>query len=404
MSDPINELIKDADLCVKCGLCLPHCPTYKQTRNENESPRGRIALIQAWSAGRLELSKKLLAHIDHCLLCRSCERVCPAEVPYGRLVDRFRGRVKSRKAFKWTTALLKGIARHETVAKGAQAVIRFYQSKGLQPWAQRLGVPRLLGMGEIDRLLPKPAPQQPWTQDFLAAFGMSKGTVGLFIGCMGRLLDHETVNAAVHCLRMAGFNVYLPKQQTCCGALDQHDGDLEKAERLAAMNGLAFDRPDLLAVVTIASGCGGQLKEYKDTALAHKVVDISEFLVRSKRGFGDKLKPLTAAACLHTPCSLKNIMHEERGALRLLRQVPGLQLTELPGEIQCCGAAGVYMLEHPVMAKALAEDVLNEVAKTGASYLVTSNIGCSLHLAAALRSRGITLEVLHPITLLARQL
>lgn len=400
----MNELSRDSDICVKCGLCLPHCPTYNKTGDENESPRGRIALIQAWASGHLTASEKLLSHIDNCLLCRSCERVCPAVVPYGRLVDNFRSLVKRKRRFILSTALLKRITRNKTLSRWTQSALGIYQTGVLQETARMFRLPQLLRLGEIDRLLPNAKGRLPITQTFFAAKGEVKGSVGLFTGCMGSLFDHETVAAAVQCLTVAGFDVYVPDRQSCCGALDQHEGDLKTAAQLAETNVRAFADHNLDAIVIIASGCGSQLMEYQNTEFAGKITDISQFLFRSGFDFTDKLKPLDASVCLHTPCSLKNVMRMEQGTFKLLQQIPGLLLTELPETIHCCGSAGAYMLEHPIMAKALASDVLAFAENTGARYLVTSNIGCSLHLAAGLREKGILMELIHPAALLARQL
>lgn len=400
----MNDLLADADLCVKCGLCLPHCPTYNKTGNENESPRGRIALIQAWAGKHLETSEKLVEHIDNCLLCRSCERVCPAVVPYGRLINNFRGQVKVSKKSSLAGALLKEVSHNKASNRLAQSGLGFYQSSGLQKAARFFKLPELLKLDKVDRLLPSRSDRTPLKQSYLTEISPARGNVGLFIGCMGSLLDHETVNSAVKVLTAAGFNVHLPEQQTCCGALDMHDGDIEKAEHLAAINCSAFADNDLDAIVTIASGCGSQMREYQQVGFAEKVVDISQFLIKSGSNLAEQLTPLAASVCLHTPCSLKNVMREEQGALKLLQQIPGIKITALPASIQCCGSAGSYMLDHPQMAQALLSDLLSTALEHPPEYLVSSNIGCALHISAGLRERGVVLEVLHPITLIARQL
>jgi len=399
----MNNLLADADLCVKCGLCLPHCPTYNKTQNENESPRGRIALIQAWAGKHLETSKKLVEHIDNCLLCRSCERVCPAVVPYGRLINDFREQIKGERDTTLSVSLLKRVSHNKTAGRLAQSGLKFYQTTALQKTARFLRLPELLRLDKIDRLLPDYhdstplAPHYPTTAEV-------RGNVGLFIGCMGSLLDHETVNAAIKVLTAAGFNVSIPEQQTCCGALDLHDGDNETSGQLAATNCSAFADKNLDAIVTIASGCGSQMQEYQQAEFAGKVVDISQFLIKSGCDLSDQLQPLAASVCLHTPCSLKNVMREEQGAVKLLQQIPEIKMTPLPASIQCCGSAGSYMLDHPQMAQALLSDLLGVALKDQPEYLVSSNIGCALHISAGLRERGIALEVLHPITLIARQL
>ena len=401
----MNKLLADADICVKCGLCLPHCPTYTLTQDENESPRGRIALIQAWAGGHLPASEKLIEHIDNCLLCRSCEKVCPAIVPYGRLIDNFRGRVYAKRQSSLALSLLKKISHNKTINRLAQSGLGVYQTSLLQKTARLLKLPKLLRLDKIDRLLPDTdqTNREP-LKPYYSASGEVKGTVGLFTGCMGSLLDKETVTAAIKVLTAVGFNVSLPEQQTCCGALDLHDGDLETAGRLEKINCSALSERNLEAIVTIASGCGGQLQEYSQREFADKVVDISQFLNQSGCNLSGQLTPLTASVSLHTPCSLKNVMREEQGALKLLQQLPELNITALPEAIQCCGSAGSYMLRHPKMAQALLGDLLETTLKTQPDYLVSSNIGCALHIAAGLRERGINSEVIHPIVLIARQL
>ncbi|MFZ2404447.1 MAG: (Fe-S)-binding protein [Methylobacter sp.] len=399
----MNNLLADADLCVKCGLCLPHCPTYTKTQNENESPRGRIALIQAWAGHHLESSKKLVEHIDNCLLCRSCERACPAVVPYGRLINNFREQIKGERDATLSVSLLKRVSHNKTAERLAQSGLKFYQTTSLQKTARLLKLPGLLGLDKIDRLLPDYHEPKPLAPHYPATAEV-KGSVGLFTGCMGSLLDHETVDAAIKVLTAAGFNVSIPEQQTCCGALDLHDGDNETSEQLAATNCSAFADKNLDAIVTIASGCGSQMKEYRQAELAGKVVDISQFLIKSGCDLSKQLIPLAASVCLHTPCSLKNVMREEQGAVKLLQQIPDIKMTPLPASIQCCGSAGSYMLDHPQMAQALLNDLLNAALENKRAYLVSSNIGCALHISAGLRERGVALEVLHPVTLIARQL
>ena len=399
----MNNLLADADICVKCGLCLPHCPTYNKTQNENESPRGRIALIQAWAGRHLETSQKLIEHIDNCLLCRSCERVCPAVVPYGRLINNFREQIHADRNSTLAVSLLKRVTHNKTASRLAQSGLRLYQSTRLQKTVRLLRLPGLLSLDKIDRLLPSYyaptalAPHYPATVE-------AKGNVGLFTGCMGFLLDHETINAAIKVLTAAGFNVSIPEQQTCCGALDLHDGDIETSVRLAAGNCSAFADKSLDAIVTIASGCGSQMQEYQQVEFAGKVVDISQFLIASGSDFSNQLMPLSVPVCLHTPCSLKNVMREEQGALKLLQQIPEIKITPLPATIHCCGSAGSYMLDHPLMAQALLNDVLDVALEDKPTYLLSSNIGCALHISAGLRERGVVMEVLHPIVLIARQL
>ncbi|MDD5275678.1 MAG: (Fe-S)-binding protein [Methylovulum sp.] len=401
----MDKLLANADACVKCGLCLPHCPTYTHSHDENESPRGRIALIQAWANQQLATSEKLVEHIDNCLLCRSCERVCPAVVPYGRLIDNFRSHLYVESDASFALSLMKKVASNKPWQNITHAGLKLYQTTPLQKIARLLSLPKLFRLEKIDRLLPDYVAPVSLESSYYATTAHVKGNVGLFVGCMGTLLDQETIRAAISVLTTVGFNVYLPEQQTCCGALALHDGDGANAAQLAEVNHRAFKELPLDVILTIASGCGSQLQDHMPAEFSGKVADISQFLAQSTNQLGELLKPLPATVCLHTPCSLKNAMRAEQGALKLLQHIPDINIASLPNTLLCCGSAGSYMLEHAKMAQLLLNDLLDAaLASDQPDYLVSSNIGCALHIAAGLKERGITLEVLHPITLIARQL
>lgn len=408
MQNTKQRLLTIADSCVKCGLCLPHCPTYTHTQNENESPRGRIALIQAWSNEQLPISANLLEHIDRCLLCRACEKACPAVVPYGKLIDEFRGEMHDDKKPPLAARLLKAVVEHKKARHLLSQTLSFYQKHSLQPLARALGLPSLLGVGKLERLIP-PLPKKQTHQAYYPAKASTlsevRGEVGLFMGCMGEMVDEETVSGAIEVLTYAGFNVHIPTHQTCCGALALHEGDQRAAQHLAKQNTDAFAQQNLQAIISIASGCASTLQDYEASNFSSKIVDISHFLVQKNIDLTPLLAPLCANITLHTPCSLKNSLRTDKSVATLLRQIPQVTLTQLPDTTQCCGAAGSYSLRHPAMAQTLLDDVLNKVATMPPTdYLVSSNIGCILHIAAGLREKNQSLTVVHPIVLLARQL
>jgi glycolate oxidase iron-sulfur subunit len=138
---------------------------------------------------------------------------------------------------------------------------------------------------------------------------------------------------------------------------------------------------------------------------AGKLKDIGRFLSEFPWPEDLSFKPLKAKACVHAPCTLKNVLKAERHPLELLRRIPELEVRALAGDTRCCGAAGSYMVEHPAMAAALREDVLEKVLENPPDYLLTSNVGCALHLRAGLKRRGLSdIRVLHPVVLLEQQL
>ncbi len=400
-----QQILTEADRCVKCGFCLPHCPTYRHTLDEGESPRGRIALIQGWVSGRLEDSVKLQGHLDRCLACRACETACPSAVHYGRLIDGARELEQQRLGFLRRTlrAAALGLITRRWSLRLASGLLRLLGRKGVATLLRLSGLPSLRRAVNLAPALPRPT---RWCRRYTAATPVL-GRVGLFTGCISRITDQAALLAAVRILNRLGREVVVPPQQGCCGAMHLHAGDPDVASRLAQHNRRAFAGAELEAIVGIASGCTAQLMEYPHLldkeGLPAPVQDISAFLTDLPWPEGLQLKPLPKRVAVHDPCSLRNVLKMADAPYRLLRKIPDIELVALPGNALCCGAAGAYLLTQPDMADALRADKLTALGEDPPDILVTSNTGCALHLAAGIRASGLAVEVLHPVQLLERQ-
>jgi glycolate oxidase iron-sulfur subunit len=388
--DTEKSVKSDLDRCVKCGMCLPECPTYRLETNENESPRGRLALIEGLTSGRLRADSALIRHLDNCLACRRCERVCPSQVPYGRLIDAARERL-----FADRKPRLTDLIRNPTVLRAGIRIGRTVPEVLSRPFGT------LHRMHEIARALPVTA-AAPGPGDYVPDTGQTRGHIGLFTGCIGKVQQSGALVAALRLLLHAGYRVSVPKAAACCGALAQHAGDTADARRLATMNREAFGG-ELDAVVSLASGCGIHLDGYRPP-LAAPHLDIVRFLLEHAGLCADDFAPLPVSAGLHTACSVENVYRGAQWARALLELIPELRLVAVGESGQCCGAAGDYMLRRPQTAASLRAPVIEQTIAGGHALLVTANVGCAMHLAAGMRERGGQIEVLHPVELLARQL
>ncbi|MDD5242157.1 MAG: (Fe-S)-binding protein [Sulfuricella sp.] len=396
-----------ASRCVACGLCLPHCPTYRKTLNEADSPRGRIALMQGVLEGRIPFNEQFLAHIDLCLSCRACEAVCPNNVPYGRLIAGMRGVLeKTRRHSLWRRlvrrALVDGVVTKPAMLRLASGMVRAWQASGLQALAGKFSGLRRFGLARIAVQLPPMKPQPFWKAVY-PPVGKVCGEVGLFLGCVARVSDAETLSASIFVLNKLGYRVHLPLGQSCCGAIHESLGEPEEACRFERINVAAFADLELDAVISTATGCGAALKGYPPV-FADRVMDISEFLAGAQGWEGVVIAPLAEKVAVHEPCSMRNVLHCHSQPYDLLRRIPGAVIAPLAGNDQCCGAAGTYFLSQPKMAEALLADKTAAVIASGARLLATSNIGCAMHMAGGLREAGVEIEVIHPVTLLARQM
>lgn len=371
-----DELDAEASRCVQCGLCVPKCPTYQQTRNEADSPRGRIAIMRAVWAGRIELTGNARAHLSTCLTCRACESACPSKVRYGRLINGMQPAL--RQAQSAQVKALKWLAKKPAMLRMALGVAK-----------------HLPGLG--DEL---PATGKAFSDFGLhPAKGLQRGQVALFTGCVGAAVDGAALQAAIALLTRLGYSVNVPEEQTCCGALHLHNGEPAESERLLQRNHAVLSALNM-PVLFVASGCGVQLQEgLPDLAMEEAGAFIARHWDESL-----PLRPLAAKVLVHEPCSQRNVLGTQASVYALLRRIPALEVAALADNDRCCGAAGSYHLQHPEMAQALRSGKIDHLqsGEKQADWLVSSNIGCALWLAQGLRDKP--LQVIHPLQLLASQL
>lgn len=371
-----------ADRCVQCGLCLPACPTYRLDALETESPRGRIALVRAWEQQTVTPSAAGDAHLDHCLGCRRCEAVCPAGVEYGRLLVGARTAQRRRRRPGWRQRAIEALAaRPALLATLLQVYGHLYPAlpAHLRP------VPRPSRSPRLEAGIPLSA-SAPVATDAGRAAPVEHAE--LFVGCVARGYEAPVRAALTRLCAAAGVRLSVPAGQTCCGSLHAHAGDAATARRLGARNRAAFASGDTVAL-TLASGCHEAVAEALDGAAA----DALMFLAAR----ADRLRfaPRAERIALHLPCTQRNVVGSD-GALRaLLAQVPGLDVVTIDAGFGCCGAAGSAMLTDPDRAARFRRPLLDALAASGATRLLSANIGCRLHLAG-----DTSLPVQHPIEFL----
>jgi glycolate oxidase iron-sulfur subunit len=405
LADPAN--LTALRTCVHCGICLPQCPTYRVLGEEMDSPRGRLYLMRAVAEGRLEPTATYTHHLDLCLGCRACETACPAGVKFGSLLETARAEIEHRgrpARERWLNRLLFAVLPHPERLGAALGLARLYRRSGLQGLAQRSGalrrVPRLAAM---DALL-GPVPAETAPPEYLAARGKARGRVGVLTGCVQRYLFHDVNRATIRLLSLAGWDVVVPRGQGCCGALELHAGRVEAfRERATALTAVFPDDVDWL--VTDAAGCGSAIGEYGHwlpaspaARLGARVRDVTELLVDAEL----PLAPLPMTVTYHDACHLAHGQQVRRAPRQLLQRIPGLTLVELGDSELCCGSAGIYNILQPDMADRLLDLKIARIRETGARVVAAGNPGCLMQIAKGARARGLDLEVVHPVTLLAR--
>jgi glycolate oxidase iron-sulfur subunit len=378
--------------CIHCGLCLSSCPTYLETGNENESPRGRIYLMRALQDGRASVEEPVIRHIDSCLGCRACEAVCPSGVEYGNLLEETRDRVEKSFERSPFQTFLRRVAIEQIFPfpqrlKLALMPARFIRSAGLEkflPASARSAI----------SLLPEKQASIPIPQ-ITPAIGEKRGRVGFISGCVMSVMFEGTNAASVRLLNRSGYDVVTPPGQRCCGALYAHSGRLEMAQEVARANIAVFEREKVDAIIINAAGCGSTLKHYghllendptwaaRAKEFSVKVKDLTEWLEASKI----KVPPANEGVKVtyHDACHLAHAQRITAAPRALVKAVAGKNFVEMPEADVCCGSAGTYNLTEPAMAARLQKRKIENILRSGAEVVVTTNPGCILQIQAGLK-------------------
>lgn len=370
--------LDDADLnaCVACGLCLPHCPTYRVTGEELQSPRGRIAAMRAVEWNSAPLDTTFTECLDTCVQCRGCETACPSGVPFGHLMDGARRALVEQSGYQpWPRRLGYRLLGRHRLLLALSTLLAAAQRLGLVP--PRLGLPRL-----------------PLRRQRLRATGHD---VVLFTGCVMDAWQRDTHAATIRVLNATGVGVALaPASAGCCGALASHAGlaAIARDQAEAVIAAIGGDGP----VVVASAGCGAQMKDYgrllgteAAAAFAARVRDVHEVLAGRPlpppgRGWERRL------VAVQDPCHLR---HVQRAHLPVrVALAPYADLVELDDEGLCCGAGGAYSVQHPAGARSIRDRKVAAITRSGAALVSSPNPGCQMWLA------GAGLDARHPIDLI----
>ena len=409
---PSSGLQEDLARCVHCGFCLQACPTYLELGMETDSPRGRIALIDAVASGRAEPTPALLGHLDLCLQCRACETACPSGVAFGRIMEEGRSMAveSGARPLSWALRIqaMRQVLPHPERLRVLMAGLQMYQRSPVRGLVRRSGVlariSKDLDAAELSMPVvpdkPFVAPRQP--------DGLTR-SVAMLTGCVMPHLYPRTHDATIRVLNRLGYRVLLPEAQTCCGALSLHGGDRVFARDLARRNIDAFLDAGVEAVIVNSAGCGSTMKEYDHLLAADPVYaersrrfteitkDVLEFVAEHDLG---SLGEVRAAVTYQDSCHLVHGQKVTSAPRRILHAIPGVDLRELNAPDRCCGSAGLYNLVQRNMANRLLARKMDDVAATRAHVIATANPGCMMQLEAGLRQRALDGRVVHVIELL----
>jgi glycolate oxidase iron-sulfur subunit len=413
-----REFYHTLSQCVRCAACLPTCPTFQETLDEGHSPRGRISLVRALHEGDGTASNGLNTFLYGCLECRACETSCPNNVIFHEIIEygkeslnRAKRIPTSGKFFKWL--FLGKIFRSARAFDMFMAFLRFYMKSGLRAIVRFSRILRLMPwhVADLEKLTPttpgKHRPARRKNDYILIPAGGTNGTVQFFTGCIADHWLQKAQHATIRMLLRAGYSVFIPGDQQCCGALHIHLGEKDAGATLARANIAAFSKERFsdTPIISNAAGCGAMLKEYGDIlrrepdihageTFAARTRDFSEFLA-DNLNLLPKPEAMRATVTFDDPCHLLHGQGICNAPRQLIRFVPGVEFRELEESSWCCGSAGVYNIVNFGMSMKLLDRKLQHIRASGCEKLITANPGCYLQLSYGIQRAGLDIEVLH---------
>jgi glycolate oxidase iron-sulfur subunit len=393
----------DADLlnaCVSCGLCLPHCPTYRATEEESASPRGRITMMRAADSGELAIDDDFVSFMERCVMCRGCETACPSGVQFGALMEQTRVTLANEKKIRVPAVVKVGlrVLEHQRLLSAGSAALGVAQKLHLIPdrLRRKVGLPESIPIRNVALARPVGEPD-----------------VWLFTGCVMDVWQRDVHLATKQVLELAGArNVATPqKGGDCCGALHLHVGQKDAGIRLAAR--VMSSMPGTAPIVVNSAGCGAALKDYghllgtpEATAFSKRVYDALEWLAEPERL--DRLPAVRTSGprrvvAVQDPCHLRHVQKVHLSTRRVLERF--VEVREIADDGRCCGAGGSYSVLQPELANEIRTQKIAAVQATGATTIASANPGCSMWLAnATTDSSGTKLRFVHPMKIIVEVL
>jgi glycolate oxidase iron-sulfur subunit len=412
--------------CVRCGMCLEACPTYRELKVEMDSPRGRLKLMRGLVERQIEPTPTVLEHLDRCLDCRACETACPSTVHYGDILEKTRTLLQPARVVsvagrfgRWLA--LRVLLRSRLAQNLAFKVVWLCQRLGLVAIGRWLGQNRLLPRALADAAAQSaPVPFRSFRErhaDALdpkrnvlafAAKGERRARVAFLTGCVADQLFADVNEATVKVLTENGCDVDVQVVEGCCGALHIHNGARSEAKSLARDNVRTLRAEEYDAVVSNAAGCSAELRHYgkllggdpRAEAFSKKVRDICEFLCELGLHMPQSTSPVGRVA-YDEPCHLLHAQKISDPPQRILNAISGVTLVPLDEADACCGGAGIYWLQQPELSRKISARKVDAIHRSGADIVATGNPGCLLQIRSSLAASGSKVKVVHPIELLA---
>jgi glycolate oxidase iron-sulfur subunit len=400
--------------CIRCGLCLAVCPTYRESKSETASPRGRVALARKGMQSELALSENLIEQMYACFDCLACEEICPVGIKPASLAVEMRAVQEQFHPAGWKKTLFGRIINQPVRMEAATLPLRLYERSGVRKLVYALGLRKLMPrkVRDLEAMLPH-QPQRPLRRvlpEVSPSNNKAQRRVGFFLGCAQSLMFSEESEATLRVLNRNGCTVITPTDAVCCGMPAAGYGRMDLVVEQAKVNIVLFEQAAVDVIVTDCATCGSTLKEYglilKDmpawaeraAAFSKKVRDISEYLMSIPV---DKPKgKYIARITYHDPCHLRRAQGVWQQPRDLLKMIPGVDLVELPEADWCCGSAGSQLITHYETSTKVMDRKIENLKSTAAEIITSGCPGCQMQLRTGVTRHGLKIRVMHPVQIL----
>ena len=397
---------REALSCIKCGACSNVCPSYQVVGGHvfGHVYTGPIGLVVSPAHHGID---SVAYEQNMCMGCNACDTVCPVSIPLAALITDVRAKAIERTGMsatkrlaldQWTTP--QRIDRITALMSRLQAPLK---SGGLVrlPFGKLAKEKSLPALSEHPlhyraREIASTNPAQP------------QAKVGLFPSCMIDRILPSAGYAAARVLQALGAEVHVVEGRRCCGLPHLNSGDRGNAramakEAIAALeraSGDVFVVPSSSCAITVAQDYIRLLDDEPEwqaraTALSDRIVAFTTWVAAEARTRGLRGKPLGIRATYHDACQSANVLGLHAEPRRLLKDVAGVELVEMPESSVCCGFGGSFSFDYPEVASKVLERKLANIASTGVDLVITDNPGCLTHLRGAYDSRRDGIRVRH---------